>query len=125
MAGALAVAEDSVAKPLCERAGAPPRSEDMMMKLDTNGDKMLSLEEFKAGPRAQKDPAKAAEMFGRLDADKNGSVTVAELKAFHPPHPPHHHRGPVGKGGKGGPGGPGGPSGKGGPAGSPPVAPAA
>ena len=113
MAGALALAQDPAAKPLCERAGAPPRPEDMMKKLDTNGDQSLSIEEFKAGPRPQKDPAKAAEMFGRLDADKNGAVTLAELKAF---HHGHRHHGPGGKGGKGG---------KGGTGGTPPAAPAA
>jgi hypothetical protein len=59
----------------------------------------LSLDEFKAGPRGQKDPTKAEEVFKKIDSDSSGSVSLEELKAHRPPHPP----GGAGKGkGKGG-----------------------
>lgn len=61
----------------------------------------MSLEEFKAGPRAQKDPARAEEMFKKMDKDSDGKLTLEEFKTGRPP------RGPGGPGGPGGPDGPG------------------
>lgn len=78
-----------------------PKPEAVFKKLDTNGDSSLSLDEFKAGPRGQKDPTKAEEVFKKIDSDSSGSVSLEELKAHRPPHPP----GGPGKGkgkGKGG-----------------------
>ena len=75
-----------------------PNPEVIFKKLDANNDGSISLEEFKAGPRAQKDPAKAEEIFKKIDADGDGKVTLEEFKAHRPPHR---------QGGPGGPGGPG------------------
>ena len=77
--------------------GKRPPPEEIFKKLDTSGDGTLSLEEFKASPKAQKDPAKAEEIFKKIDADSDGSVTLEEFKKHRPPHGP------------GGPGGPGAP----------------
>jgi hypothetical protein len=74
-----------------------PTPEAIFKKLDTNNDGELSLDEFKAGPRGQKDPAKAEEIFKKIDTNGDGKVTLEEFKAHRPPHRP------------GAPGGPGGP----------------
>ena len=44
----------------------------------------MSLDEFKASPRGQKDPAKAEAAFKKLDADSNGSLSLDEFKAGGP-----------------------------------------
>lgn len=71
----------------------------MFKKLDANSDGSVSLEEFKASPRGQKDPAKAEEAFKRMDKDSDGKLTLEEIKAGRP------QRGPGGPGGPGGEGG--------------------
>lgn len=71
-----------------------PNPEEVFKKLDTNGDGSVSLDEFKAGPRAQKDPSKAEEIFKKIDANSDGKLSLEEFKAHRPPHHP------------GGPGGP-------------------
>lgn len=71
-----------------------PDPEKVFKKLDANSDGAVSLDEFKAGPRAQKDPEKAAEIFKKIDADSNGSISLEEFKSHRPPH----HRDGDGKG---------------------------
>ncbi len=66
-------------KPAGERGKRDP--EQIMKHLDTNSDGKVSLDEWKAGPRAQQDPAKAAERFGKIDSNSDGSITLEELKA--------------------------------------------
>ena len=82
--------------------GGPGRGrmnpEEIFKKLDTNNDGSLSLDEFKAGRMAQRDPSKAEEMFKKIDTDSDGKVTLEEFKAFRP------QRGP--RGGEGKPPGP-------------------
>jgi hypothetical protein len=98
--------------------GKKPNPEDAFKHLDSNGDGSVSLDEFKAGPRAPKEGDKAQEIFGKIDKDGNGSVSLEEFKAHRPPHGPG---GPGGKGSGGGGGqtGPGG-AGPGGPGGGHP-----
>lgn len=49
-------------------------SADKIKMIDTNGDGQLSAEEHAASSQA---------MFDKMDADNNGSVTEAEMKAGH------------------------------------------
>lgn len=68
--------------------GKRPPLEAVFKKLDSDSSGSISLDEFKAGPRAQKDPAKAEEIFKKIDADSDGSVTLEEFKSHRPPHGP-------------------------------------
>ena len=66
--------------------GAKPEKPKMdpaaaFAKLDTNGDKSVSLDEMKAGPMGKKDPAKAEEMFKKKDKDADGKLTLEEFSA--------------------------------------------
>ena len=70
MASALSIAEDKPAGPPPDAPKGPggpgggrPNPEEIFKKLDANNDGSVSLEEFKAGPRAQKEPEKAEEAF--------------------------------------------------------------
>ena len=104
LATTLSLAEDKPAGPPPggpHRPGGPggpgggrPNPEEIFKKLDTNNDGSISLEEFKAGPRAQKDPAKAEEIYKQMNKAGDGKLTLEEFKAHRPP--------------PGGPGGPGG-----------------
>jgi hypothetical protein len=66
--------------------------EKVFNKLDSDGNGAVSLEEFKASPRAQKNPAKAEEIFKKIDADGNGGINLEEFKAHRPNHPPRKHK---------------------------------
>jgi hypothetical protein len=63
-----------------------PNPEEIFKKLDTDKSGDVSLTEFKASPRAQKDPAKADESYKKMDANSDGKVTLEEFKAHRPPH---------------------------------------
>src|SRR4051812_36464766 len=52
--------------------GGRPNPEEAFKKLDTNGDGSVSLEEFKAGPMAQRNPERADVAFKRMDKDGDG-----------------------------------------------------
>jgi hypothetical protein len=103
-AATLSFAQD---KPDCpppgKRPGGPggdqrPKPEEVFKKLDTNNDAALSLDEFKAGKRAQQDPTKAEGIYKQIDKNNDGQISLDEFKAHRPPG------GPGGHGGKGGPG---------------------
>jgi hypothetical protein len=72
----------------------PPNPEAAFKKLDANSDASVSLEEFKASPRAQKNAEKAEEIFKKIDADSSGGVSFEEFKAHRPAHPPRKHKKP-------------------------------
>ncbi len=63
-----------------------PNPERIFKKLDADNNGSVSLDEFKAGPRAQKDPEKAEEIFKRIDKDGNGELSLEEFKNHRPPH---------------------------------------
>jgi Ca2+-binding EF-hand superfamily protein len=54
--------------------------EAQFTKMDKNGDKKLSLEEFK-GKRTGDKATKAEEQFKKMDKDSDGSLTLEEFKA--------------------------------------------
>ena len=70
-----------------------PDPEKIFKKLDADNSGGISLEEFKASPRAQQNPARAEEIFNKIDADDNGSITLEEFKAHRPQHPPRRKKG--------------------------------
>lgn len=111
IAGSLVIAEDKPPGPPPGPGGpggpggkgGRPNPEEAFKKMDANSDSSVSLEEFKASPRGQRDAAKAEEAFKKMDKDSDGKVTLEEFKTGRP------QRGPGGPGGgKGGPGGEGG-----------------
>ena len=109
-AGSLCFAEDKPPGPPPggpEGKGGRPHAnpEEAFKKLDANSDGEITLDEFKAGPRGQKDPARAEAAYKKIDKDGDGKVTLEEFKAGRPQKP----------GGPGGdaPGGKGGKRGKG------------
>ena len=55
--------------------------EESFKALDKGNHGSFSLDEFKASPRGQKDPAKAEERFKKLDTNSDGKVTLEEFKA--------------------------------------------
>ncbi len=91
LAASLSYGEDT-AKPERKR----PDPEKMFKRLDSDSNGSISLAEFKASPRAQRNPEKAGRIFKKIDADSNGEATLDEFKA----HRPKHHRRAGGKGPK-------------------------
>lgn len=81
IATSLSYGEEAPAKPDQPKH---PRAGKVFKKLDTNSDHSLSLEEFKASPRAQKNVARAEEAFKKLDADSSGGISLKEFKAHKP-----------------------------------------
>lgn len=55
--------------------------EEAFAKLDKDGNKSVSKDEFMASKKAQQDPEKATKKFGKMDTDGNGSVSLDEFKA--------------------------------------------
>ena len=79
-------AEGDAKKPEGEKGKPKANPEEAFKKLDKDADGSVSLEEFKASPRGQKEPAKAEEYFKKKDKDSNGKLTLEEFKA-HAPKP--------------------------------------
>ncbi len=61
-----------------------PNPEKAFKKLDADSNGSLSLEEYKASPRAKKNEAKAEEMYKKMDADSKDGVSLAEFTAAQP-----------------------------------------
>lgn len=68
-------------RPMPDRAAM---AEKIFKKLDADSSGTVSLEEFKAGPRAKEHPEKAEEIFKKIDADSSGGITFEEFKAAGP-----------------------------------------
>jgi hypothetical protein len=98
IATSLTFAQDAPKGPGGPRKGRPD-PEKIFKKLDADGNGSVSLEEFKAGPRAQEHPEKADEIFKKIDKDDNGELSLEEFKSHRPPH----RRGPGKRGGDGAP----------------------
>lgn len=64
-----------------------PNPKEAFERIDTDNSGGVSLAEFQATPRGQKDPERAAKMFERIDADNDGQLTRGEL-ASHRKHRP-------------------------------------
>ncbi len=82
----LALADDAKTEPAttttpATTAPAKPKADpaEMFKKLDTNGDGKLTLEEWMASKRAQKDPDKAKETFQKKDKGNKGYLTLEEF----------------------------------------------
>ena len=59
-----------------------PDPEKMFASYDTDEDKLISLDEFKAKKRRKEVEAAVLEKrYAKMDADSNGSVTFDEFKA--------------------------------------------
>lgn len=80
LATSLSYGEEDAAKP--EKKAPDP--EKMFKKLDADSSGSLSLEEFKASPRGQKDPVKAEEIYKKMDADSKDGVSLEEFKSVQP-----------------------------------------
>lgn len=74
-------AAPGAAKPERDKKADP---ETRFKKLDTNGDGKISADEWNAGPKAKKDPAKATEFFGKKDKDGDKSLSLEEYSAETP-----------------------------------------
>lgn len=73
--------------------GGRKNPEEVFKHLDADNSGSVSLEEFKANPRAQKNPEKAEERFKALDTNNDGAVSLEEFKAGRP----HRDHGPKGE----------------------------
>lgn len=102
-----ALAQDTTTPPAkCGKCGGKhiDRTE-LFKKLDTNGDGVLSKDEFMALAAKAHDPAKAKERlekrFAKLDTNKDGVISLDEFLAA-PEHKwgghHHHHQGGNGEG---------------------------
>jgi hypothetical protein len=87
----LAIADDAKTEPATTTTPATtsgkPKADpaEVFKKMDTNGDGKVTLEEWMATKRAQKDPDKAKEQFQKKDKGNKGYLTLEDF---------------VGKGGK-------------------------
>ena len=73
-----APAKPEAAKPAAGAEKPKPDPAAAFAKKDTNNDKSLSLDEYKAGA---KDPAKAEEAFKKKDKNADGKLTLEEFSA--------------------------------------------
>lgn len=68
--------------PVVASAAKPPAKspEERFSKMDRNGDKKLSLDEF-VGKRTGEQKEKATKRFGKLDKDSDSFLSLEEFKA--------------------------------------------
>ena len=73
--------------------GKPMSQEELLAKIDTDGNGSLSQSEFVAGRPSDMSESQATELYGKLDADGDGTISSAEFAKT----------GPQGAGPQGGP----------------------
>jgi EF hand len=95
IATSLICAEDAPKGPKRPGKGGRPMAEEIFKKLDADSSGSVSLDEFKAGPRAKENPEKAEEIFKKIDKDSSSDISLEEFKNVRPP-------GKEGKGKRGG-----------------------
>jgi Ca2+-binding EF-hand superfamily protein len=81
---ALVFAADDEAKPKKPAKGTGKPAQNpaaAYKKMDTSGDGIVTLEEFKASPRGQKNPDRAEKAFAKLDKDSDSKLTLEEFKS--------------------------------------------
>ncbi len=61
--------------------GQQPDRKTMFLRLDTNGDGVLTRQEFMAGPNAQRNPQQAPQVFRSMDRSGNGTLSRQEFVA--------------------------------------------
>lgn len=79
-----ALAQTPAAKPAAATAAKPGENAEAMFKsIDSNGDKMISLNEFKSGLEAQRQRSQALQrlqaQFKQMDKNKSGGLESAEF----------------------------------------------
>jgi len=67
-----------------------PTPEQIIKKLDTDGNGTLTLDEFSKPPWFKDNAEKAKEVFGKMDTDKNGQVCAKEFGEAIKRHREHH-----------------------------------
>ncbi|SHJ34301.1 Ca2+-binding protein, EF-hand superfamily [Desulfatibacillum alkenivorans DSM 16219] len=72
----------SFAAQMPEGAGPSLSAYDLIAELDTDGDALLTREEFDAGRSGGLPPGALMGLFGEIDADKNGELDESEVSAF-------------------------------------------
>ena len=70
---------DAPKKPEGDKGKPKMSPEEIIKKLDTDGDGKVSKAEWMASPRAKKDEAKATERFSKMDKNADGFITLDEL----------------------------------------------
>jgi Ca2+-binding EF-hand superfamily protein len=61
--------------------GQSPDRKTMFIRIDQNGDGVVTRQEFMASPNAQRNPDQAPQVFRRMDRNGNGTLSRQEFVA--------------------------------------------